>query len=281
MLADPGMVGRALQGVVEGHLHAVRPGPRRPGGRSRRWCRAPGRSRCARPRGSRWPTGCRGRPAGAVRVLFAALAGRGADRVDRAAGTARRSPWRPRPAPGRRSPASPRTTGGTARTRRRPGPAHGRPTAATGTAAVTSGAPIRTPEGGRHLGRDGRRRADRRRRAPDRVRASRAAATDRVGSRPAPPAAATPSAISTSTSWPACQLDQRPCGPRWRAGRSTPRPRTQYGPICRGTTVASHSSLPSGTRAHRLGSLGAALADQPDLAGQDVVAVLEHRGPDP
>ena len=83
VLRDPGVVGRALQGVVEGHLHPVRPLPRRPSGRSRRPCRAPGRSRCGRPRSPRWPRGCPGRQARPSSVLSRPLRAVMPDRVDR------------------------------------------------------------------------------------------------------------------------------------------------------------------------------------------------------
>ena len=133
MLAHPGMIGRALQGVVEGDLHAVGPDLGRPDRRSPRWSRAPGRWRCARPRRSRWPTGCPGRRSGAVRVLLRPFPGRACRWGGSAAGTARRSPWRASSGTRRGRPLQAAVaTGETARTRRRPGPARGRPTASCG-----------------------------------------------------------------------------------------------------------------------------------------------------
>ena len=83
MLVHPGVVGRALQGVVEGHLHAVFGQDARPGGRKSSMVPRSGSMAVWPPAADRWPTGCPGRqvrrpacccgPCGRVR----------ADRMDR------------------------------------------------------------------------------------------------------------------------------------------------------------------------------------------------------
>ncbi len=120
MLPHPRVIGTALQGVVQGDLHAVGRGRRPPGRRSPRACRAGAMAVCP-PSARRSPTGSPGRPVPRQGVVPALALGRpdGMDRrqvhdVEPHGRHRRRRLSRP---------ARPPWSGGTARTRRpTPGP---------------------------------------------------------------------------------------------------------------------------------------------------------------
>ena len=73
MLADPGMIGRGLEGEIERDLEALPARGLDEPIEVRRGCRAPARSPCGRRPPSRSPTGCRDRPVCASSELFRPL----------------------------------------------------------------------------------------------------------------------------------------------------------------------------------------------------------------
>ena len=83
VLAHPRVVGRALEGDVERDFDAVLARALRPGGGSRRACRARAGSPCGRLRRRRSPTGCRRRRARRRSALLRPLRLHAADRMDR------------------------------------------------------------------------------------------------------------------------------------------------------------------------------------------------------
>ncbi len=158
------MVGRALQGVVQGHLHAVAlPTVRTKKSKSSNVPRS-GWSDVNPPSSEPMAHGLPGSPSGATSELFFPL--RAVCPMGWTGGRYRTSkPSRPPGGPERRRPASRRSYAGTARTRPRRRLAAGRPTAALARATVRSAA-NRGPLRARATGADKATLIGWRRRAP-------------------------------------------------------------------------------------------------------------------
>ena len=228
MRLQPRVVGRALDREVDGDLDPVRLRARRRAARTRRRCRAPDRSRRARPPPTRSPTGFPGRRARVERVV-APLAVRRA-RSDGPAGGRRRRSRAPRTAAAACArPRSRPTSAGRARTTRRSARARGR---RRRSAPATSRC------------RAGRPRA---RRAPPRRSASRG----RAGRRPRRARRSTsswpPSTFRRSSSWndatrsvhASTRNDHMP-------GRSTTKSPTQWSFGCASSGSSSQRVVPGG-----------------------------------
>ena len=181
MLVHPGMVGRALQRVVEGHLHAVGSRASATNGVEvveRAEVGVDGRVATVGAR--RWPRGCRGRRA-RRRACCSRPLRCGARRWGgSAAGTPRRSPCRRPPGAGRRAPAARPRSGGTARTRRRPAARSRSTHSGCGSVSTRSTGRGRAQDGG-HVGAEPGGHADRLGTAVRRVAAASASRSCAVG----------------------------------------------------------------------------------------------------
>ena len=251
MLGDPRMVGGALQGVVEGQLHALGAHLGHQIGKSPRWFRGRDGWRYDRPRRLPMAHGLPGSSPAATSVLLGPFRSVTPDRVDRRQVQDVEAHGGHVGHPGRRRLQPPERPRETARTTPRTGPARGPPTAAGAARTVRSGAPsgprraaataapsagphaeglasraviVEGPQGGRH------RRVGRR--------------AGRSNSRP--------SSDLDVDGLPGVQFGRDLVGP----GGVPVGPRLDHEPVRpdpAGNDVDSHSSLPSGTRSATIG----------------------------
>ena len=248
-----------------------------------RRCRGRGRWRCGRPRRSPMAHGLPGSSAPALEGVVAALAvrrpmgwmGGRYTHVEAHGGHAGQ--------PARRRRRSRRSDRGNS-SYQAPTRARSRSTqSGCGLDAVRSAAPLGAGQGAGHggvrAGREPRSAGSR----PVSSRAAGRAAQRRVAAAGRASSNSAPSAISTSMSWPASSLT-RPCGPRWRSGRSRPRRRAGAGRALAGVdgrlplVVAQSGHRQRRPTAWPRSGLG---RQRRTRRGQDVVAVLEDVAPHP